>query len=31
MGTTLLKPFTYDLESFDEIDTCAMIGQDVIA
>jgi outer membrane protein assembly factor BamB len=30
MGTTLLKPFTEDLESFDEIDVCAMIGQDII-
>jgi len=31
MGTTLLKPFTEELESFDEIDVCAMIGQNIIA
>jgi outer membrane protein assembly factor BamB len=31
MGTAQIKPFTYELESFDEIDVCAMIGQDIIA
>jgi outer membrane protein assembly factor BamB len=31
MGTALIKPFNNELESFDEIDTCAMIGQDIIA
>ena len=31
MGTALVKPFTTDLESADEVDACAMIGQDIIA
>jgi len=31
MGTALIKPFTKELESFDEVDSCAMIGQDIIA
>lgn len=31
MGTALIKPFTEELESFDEIDACAMIGRDIIA